>query len=413
MLSSYLRIAAKVLLRRKFYTAVSLFGIGFTLMVLVTCTALFDEVFSSGYPETKLDRTLGIEWASMRGERNRSTSGPGYALLDRYARELPGAEAMSIVTRGRSVASFVDGRKLESMRRATDAVFWEVMEFRFLEGGPFSAVDEQQGNFVAVINRTTRERFFGNAPALGQTMRFDGQSFSVIGVVDDVAPTRRLAYSEIWVPIGTLKSTTYRHELIGGFSGIVLARSRSDFPLIKAELTRRLERVEMPDPENYDRLISAANTRFEDMALELVADRDTAEPPVLRLGLLMGGVALLFMTLPALNLVNINLSRILERSSEIGVRKAFGCSSWNLVGQFLVENVVLTLVGGAIGMVMSLGVMAIVNRSDLVPYVTLQLNFFTFFAALLLSLIFGLLSGAYPAWRMSRMHPVQALHGRV
>ena len=55
--------------------------------------------------------------------------------------------------------------------------------------------------------------------------------------------------------------------------------------------------------------------------------------------------ALLFMALPAMNLVNLNISRILERASEIGVRKAFGASSWTLVGQFLVENLILTLVG--------------------------------------------------------------------
>ena len=60
-------------------------------------------------------------------------------------------------------------------------------------------------------------------------------------------------------------------------------------------------------------------------------------------------MALLFITLPTMNLVSINLSRIMERASEIGVRKAFGASSRTLVGQFVMENVVLTVIGGAIG----------------------------------------------------------------
>ena len=59
------------------------------------------------------------------------------------------------------------------------------------------------------------------------------------------------------------------------------------------------------------------------------------------------------MLLPTLNLVNINISRIMERASEIGVRKAFGASSRTLVGQFVVENIILTLVGGAFGLVLS------------------------------------------------------------
>jgi len=413
MLTSYLKLAFKVLLRRKFYTAVSLFGIGFTLMVLVTCVAVFDEVFSSSYPETHLDRILGVEWASMRGEQNSWTSNPGYALLDRYGRDLPGVEAFSITTEESTVASFIDGRKVESVRRATDHVFWEIMDFRFVEGGPYGEVDERQGNFVAVINMRTRERFFGDEPALGKTIRFDGQSFDVIGVVEDVSPTRRMAYSEAWVPIATLKSTTYRHDLLGRFVGIALAQDRSQFKTIKSELKHRLSQAEVPDPENYDRLLASANTRIEEMTMGFLTDREGQEPPVFKVSLLFGGIALLFMTLPALNLININLSRILERSSEIGVRKAFGGSSLNLVGQFLVENVVLTLLGGVIGLALSLVVTQIVNQSDLLPYVQIHINLRVFFAAVGLSVLFGLLSGAYPAWRMSRMHPVQALHGRV
>src|SRR5256885_1583041 len=68
---------------------------------------------------------------------------------------------------------------------------------------------------------------------------------------------------------------------------------------------------------------------------------------------IIAAVALLFMALPTLNLVNLNVSRILERASEIGVRKAFGASSRALLGQFLVENVVLTLIGGALGLALS------------------------------------------------------------
>jgi putative ABC transport system permease protein len=118
------------------------------------------------------------------------------------------------------------------------------------------------------------------------------------------------------------------------------------------------------------------------------------------------------MLLPSLNLINLSLSRILERSSEIGVRKAFGASSWTLVGQFLVENAVLTLVGGALGYVLSVVALRVVTDSGWIPYADLQLSLRVFFVALGMSLVFALLSGVYPAWRMSRLHPVEALHGR-
>jgi putative ABC transport system permease protein len=117
------------------------------------------------------------------------------------------------------------------------------------------------------------------------------------------------------------------------------------------------------------------------------------------------------MSLPAINLVNINLSRILERSGEIGVRKAFGASRSALVGQFVIENVLLCLVGGAIGLVLSWAVLSAIGAGGLIPYAKFTLNPRIFASGLLLATFFGVLSGVYPAWRMSRMHPVQALRG--
>jgi putative ABC transport system permease protein len=125
------------------------------------------------------------------------------------------------------------------------------------------------------------------------------------------------------------------------------------------------------------------------------------------------GAAVLFMTLPAINLVNLNLSRILERAPEIGVRKAFGATSLSLVGQFVVENVFLTVIGGLIAWGVAAGLLAAVNASGWIPYARLQLNVRILGWGLLTAVFFGVFSGAYPAWRMSRLHPVQALRGRL
>jgi putative ABC transport system permease protein len=120
---------------------------------------------------------------------------------------------------------------------------------------------------------------------------------------------------------------------------------------------------------------------------------------------------LLFMSLPAINLVSINLSRILERSSEIGVRKSFGASGSALIGQFVIENVLLCLAGGVIGLVLSWCVLAAIGASGLIPHAKFGLNYRIFAYALFLATFFGVLSGVYPAWKMSRMHPVAALRG--
>ncbi|MCI0525487.1 MAG: FtsX-like permease family protein, partial [Acidobacteria bacterium] len=109
--------------------------------------------------------------------------------------------------------------------------------------------------------------------------------------------------------------------------------------------------------------------------------------------------------------ININVSRIMERASEIGVRKAFGASSWTLVGQFIVENVILTLLGGVIGFAISRFALQFITASGWFPYAEFHLNHRIFLGGFILAVFFGLLSGVYPAWKMSRLHPVQALKG--
>ncbi len=130
-----------------------------------------------------------------------------------------------------------------------------------------------------------------------------------------------------------------------------------------------------------------------------------------RLALALAIATTLFMLLPAVNLMNLNTSRIMERASEIGVRKAFGASSRALVGQFVIENVVLTLVGAALGFVIATWLLSAINSSGVIQYADLQLNYRIFAWGVGLAVVFGLVSGVYPAWRMSRLHPVQALKG--
>jgi len=120
-------------------------------------------------------------------------------------------------------------------------------------------------------------------------------------------------------------------------------------------------------------------------------------------------LVLIFMSFPAMNLVNINITRIMERASEIGIRRSFGASVKTLLMQFLTENILLTLIGGCIGFLLALAVIYFINRSGIYPYFFLSVNFPLFIYAILFSLLFGLLSGVVPALRMAKMNIVNAL----
>lgn len=410
MLTNYFKIALKVLGRRKFFTFISLFGITLTLVVLTVAAALLDNAFAPQQPESRFDRVLGTYVIGIYGETWGTTTSPGYRFVDKYVRGLSKAEVTSIFTGSSSMVMYHDRRKVETHLRRTDGEYWRILDFKFLEGGPYTEADNQNANFVAVITDDMRERLYGpNASALGKSFAIDGQRYRVVGVVPAVPITRRVGFSEIWAPIRTMKGE-YEKEMFGNFSAIVMAGSSSDFDALRAEFQQRLDRFEFEDPKTQNRVVAGLDTLFEAAARNLVGNQvDVDRPMMLRIVLI--SVALLFITLPTVNLVSINLSRILERASEIGVRKAFGASSRTLVGQFVMENVVLTVIGGAVAFALATWVLALISDAQFIPYAVFSVNPRIFGYGMLLATFFGIVSGVYPAWRMSRMHPVKALKG--
>ena len=100
MFRHYLSLAVKVLLRRKFFTFISLFGISFTLLVLTVVTALFDHSFGPDATEPLQDRSLYVERAVMYGPHSTWTGSSGFKLLDQNARNLPGVERLSLYRTG-------------------------------------------------------------------------------------------------------------------------------------------------------------------------------------------------------------------------------------------------------------------------------------------------------------------------
>jgi putative ABC transport system permease protein len=417
MIKNYLKIAFKVLGRRKFFTFVSLFGISLTLLVLMVATALLDQVLAPRMPEVRSDRTLGVYRLQMMGPDWSSGTNPGYGFLDRYVRpmaKLPFVERVALMSNAEPAISYLNGRKIESLMRRADGEYWKILGFDFVEGGPFTEADDRNRSFVAVISETTRDRFFGSGPAVGRTLETNGQRFRVVGVVRDVPALRLTSYGDLWVPISTEKSQGYREEWQGHYNALILGRDRAALPQIKAEFQAQLREAEkhLPDPKHFKTLGAGADTMFEAAARLYLPPGGSFEKPAGRLWIALLVATLAFMLLPTINLVNINLSRILDRSSEIGVRRAFGASSRSLVGQFLIENLVLTLIGAAIGLVLAVGVLQALNTSGVIPHSHLEVNFRVFFYSLVLALFFGVFSGVIPAWRMSKLHPVKALRGR-
>jgi len=215
------------------------------------------------------------------------------------------------------------------------------------------------------------------------------------------------SYSEIYVPYTAPKSNYKNQSYQGDYYALILAKSTSDIKQVQNEYQQIISKIKPEDPKNFNELSSYADLFTESFTRRILGNKN--DSGILYFYLIVALFTLLFMLLPTINLVNINVSRIMERSSEIGVRKAFGASSSKLVTQFIFENLILTFLGGIIGLAIAYIAITVFNHSNIIPNADLTINLRVLFYSIILCLIFGFISGVLPAWRMSRLNVVTAL----
>jgi putative ABC transport system permease protein len=422
MLKNYLLTAWNVFQRRKLFTAINLACIVLTLVVLLVVTALLQEAFYPSGVEHRSNRFLQVHMIEATNEKQTaiSRSPLGYRVIDKYLKPMPGVELVAAVTGTEPTAVIMNGVSTEVTMRHADAEYWRVMDFKVTAGRVPGEDDVAQGRMVAVLARSMAVKLFGEPSPLGRQLETGGQTFTVIGVVEDALHLN--AYADMWVPLTTYPNTTYRHQMTGRFFALLLARSPDDLPSIRAEVQRISERMDFAGDPEFTKGQIWADSKIDMFARSLTSGKEidpVSGNVVVGNGLggaslVLGGVTilmLLFMLLPALNLVNLNVGRIMERSTEIGVRKAFGASNAQLAVQLVLENVLLCMAGGAIALVLAAGVLWWLEAAGPIPHLKVGINFAVFAWGLVITIVFGVLSGVVPALKMSRLDPVHALKG--
>lgn len=415
MLRNYLLTAWKVFMRRKLFTLINLLCIVLTLVVLMVVASLLEMAFRPAGVEGRSERFLQVFAMRMESPKRDSTSTSplGYKLIDKYLKPMPGVERVSAVTLPQSVSVYQGESVSELQMRLADADYWKILDFRVLAGRLPTSADDASGRHVAVLNETTARRLFPGTPqvAIGQRLDVRGQSFEIIGVVGDAMHVN--AYADIWAPISTQASSDYRNQLTGPFAALILAHEASDLPRIQRQVEAIAKGVVHDDPKQWKTIRFWADSKldlFARMSFGSTAQADSGAGILLAI---IGTAMLVFMLLPALNLVNLNTGRILERRAEIGVRKAFGATSSQLALQLVVENILLCLAGGLLALGLAALVLAWLEDSQLIPYLEVRINLAVFGWGMLIATVFGLVSGVLPAWKMSRLDPVHALKGAV
>jgi putative ABC transport system permease protein len=429
MLENYIKMAWKVLLRRKLFAFISLFGISFTIFILMIAISYLDSMISPKGPEVKQNRILYTGNLMIRNSQSMRSSNSSYNFMKKYVSSLKTSELVSIFSEG-MYYTYKNSRKFHFNYKCADQNFWQIFEFGFINGKPYGQREVENSERVAVISKSTAKNYFGTVNAVGMEIDIRSKMFKVIGIVDDVPLANEHTYADIWIPISFDPGYSLSGSYFGLCNAAILAYSENDLFKIKEEFHSHLISAlsDMPGANEKSSIKCVLNTRLDLLAGEIIEDNtqfdNTPEStafktytetggiskPIKAISIIIG-IMFVFMLLPAINLVNINLSRIMERSSEIGVRKAFGASRNALVKQFMVENLVLTLMGGVISFVLTIIAFSIINKSGLIVNTELTINFKVFVLSIAACLIFGFIAGVYPAYKMSKLHPVDSLRG--
>lgn len=446
MLRNYFILAIKVLGRRKFFTFISLFGISFTLMILMLITAFFETELGGAKPLTKQDQMVFLDYVEtytqlqdtipevdsmmMDGVMRYDTTGfryedsaksmsrgpASFAFWDTYMRDIPFTKNHTFYKPRQTFDIFINSNKLTFPSTHTDGQFWNIYDFNFLAGEPYGPQQVKNQEQVIVISRKACNEYFGNDDKnfdaiIGKEIVLDNKHFKVVGIVDHVNSSMSHLKSYVYIPFTNLPAQQLEARgdgFSGPFSATFLAEDASKVDRVKEEMIKKATIIPLPNPDVFDTLGYYPATFAERYAWIFMPFEDPTKSYRYFIGVVIFLLSLFFL-LPTLNLINLNISRIMERSSEIGVRKAFGANPGNILFQFVFENVILTLIGGLIGFVLALLLLNTINGSNFLDGTMLSFNYKVFIYSILICLFFGVLSGFIPAFRMSRVHIVNAL----
>lgn len=292
----------------------------------------------------------------------------------------------------------------------TDTSFNDFFDFRYLAGNMFSEADFRSGMKKAVVREEIARELFHTNDVIGREIYIDGIPFSICGVIEDFSKLASYAFADVYVPY-TFREKWWSsaEQTQGSFGCMIKAESRDDFEKIRGEVKLAVERFNQHQSEIIIGLREQPYTHFQQLFFVWDMDLPHVSENIMKYSVIL----LVLLLVPAINLSGLTLSRMQRRVEEIGVRKAFGATRRQLVNQVLTENLLLSLLGGIVGLFLSYISLFLMRDwllgSDKLVFLEMIASPLIFLLAFLFCLLLNLLSAGIPAWNAARKNITDAL----
>lgn len=269
--------------------------------------------------------------------------------------------------------------------------YYDIQGQTLAQGRYLKTADVENRSYVAVLSNDTAEKLFGESDVLGKCFSISGRSFEVVGVLEESESmlSAMLNGYAVYVPF-TVESRMAGHPYITSFcASAVTDTNEAESQLEKALLARFQQ-----DEDAY----SIINMSSISEAMETVTGTLT---------MMLGCVAAISLLVGGIGIMNIMLVSVTERTKEIGIRKAIGAGHRSIMAQFLIEALMLSLMGCMLGLALSWVLLQVFTQ--VAGNITFGMSADVVALAVVYSSAVGLVFGLYPANKAAKKHPIEAL----
>jgi putative ABC transport system permease protein len=396
-----LRIALRALRRNKMRTALTMLG-----MVIGVGAVIASVSITSGARQQVEEQIAGLgENMLLIFPGSFSASGARLGWGNWHSLKLEDALAIQTQLRGVAAVSPENGTRTQVIAGnqnwnthilGESPQYLQIRQWPLIEGEMFGDQHVQTAAKVCVIGKTVALQLFANAEPLGKIIRVRSIPCQVIGVLQPkgLSPTGSDQDDVVLVPYTTELTRIDRETWLDVV--LVQAVSQAALPIVQQEITSLLLQRHHVKP--------GGERDFIVRSQEDIAQAATAIARVM--GLLLAGIAPVSLVVGGIGIMNIMLVSVTERTREIGIRVAIGARGGDILLQFLIEAVTLSVIGGgmgiASGMIISHFVASLAQWPTFTPAIWIGI-------ASLSSAVIGIISGFYSAWKASKLDPIEAL----
>jgi len=416
MYKTYFTQAIEMLKQNKFISIITIVGTALAIMMIMVIIVSESIKTTSIPPEPNRDRTLYLKQertARKNGNGMSSNGSISYKVYKNYILNLKTPELVTAICMEWEKNIFStpehEMERVPMNLKPTDANFWKLMSFTFIGGKPFTEEDFNSGLKKAVINESTAKTLYGNTDVIGKTINVNFKPYTIVGVIKDVSNVFNFAQSDVYIPYTSRLG--YENNW---FHILLLARNKDDFSKIEEEVRAEEKKFNSVDTE-WNLILPGPFTH----EAQLLMKYSNEDPDLNKNNRKIIFILLILLLVPAINLSSFSLSRMKKRTEEIGVRKAFGAKKHVILFQILYENLVTSVIGGIIGLLLSYLVviwlkqwMLGVESGSTVPLETF-ISLPIFIAVFVICLLLNLLSAGIPAYRASKVNIIDSLNNNT